>query len=292
MNMRLFYHLREVLGDFVRECKAYFYDSYTGFKLRRIAVAVGSFTALLLLLVVTASYIPNSGLPDALEQGVGNALDVILPDKLAETVKNVIGIDNRDILKYPEMGDATQPADTGVLPYGREVMGDDWLWTGSRGPQKFGDIKSHEGAKPEKSTEAVQGNTSKSELGRYNSWQSKVELQNVVLLATETIRDSVLLQINNATESGMWNTYLIGARSVLVDVQALGVQIKPNMSKETVASWNTLEPVYVQLYADLYACENAGDLMKVAQSATYKKALSMTAEFLAVLDAERASNNE
>lgn len=301
---RLIGHIKELLSDIWRSCKAFFYDSYSGWKKKRIAIVSGVLAGVVAVVVVFVVVVPRGALMQTVSSGVEKTIDALLPEAIARDVKQALGMEpTYDMFYYPELeDDFTYPTDTGesyVIAKEQKKSEGEWVWEGSWGPPVQGDIVATEGKAVSKNNkEAQSGNTNQTtgnatvdEGGRYSTWRTQVELQNLVLLETKRIQDNVLLQINNAVSDGSWESFTVSARSILVDVPSLGEQIRANMSGDTVALWTQLELAYSKLYSEIYACESGVDLSNIASSMAYRQALDLTTQFLLAVEAEKEAQS-
>lgn len=287
---------KELFTEFYSVSKNYFYDSYTGLKKKRIAIAAGSSLSVVVLLVVFLSVVPNGALTKVVTDGITNVADTLLPDNIADGLKKILGKGEKGLFKYPEpQVGFTVPSDTGnsvIIPQNqsRDETYGIWVWRGRNEPPALGDILSTEGESTKPETKAPAKDKGGIEVlpapSKY-SWNTLSELRGKANRTMESVQDTLLLRINKAIEKDEWYSYSIDVRTALVDIEVLGKEIRENMSQQTVDVWNRLEPVYIKFYSDVYACEDSSDLRNVAGSDNYTLAVELTAEFLTALQQER-----
>ena len=292
----LYESFKELIEEFIGISKNYFYDSYTGLKKKRIAIASASTLSVILLVVLFVTIVPNGRLADLVTDGIVNTADGLLPESVADGIKKMFKKETYGLFELPklEVGQ-TVPADTGdsiVVPkdYGNDETFGVWVWTNHSRPPKIGDIITTAGEETTEDKTATTEQKSNAEevrttSGKY-SWGTKVELKSKAYRKAEYVQDVLLLKINDVVEAEGWKTYGIDVQSALVDIEELGKEIRSGMSAGTVALWERLEPVYKEFYSQVYACENNIDLSRVAGSEIHTQAVNLTAEFLAALQGE------
>lgn len=293
---RAFSNFRETMSESLQICKDFFYDSYSGWKTKRIAIAAGSTLSALVLLVTFIVVVPSGPLGQAVSNGISDVADALLPDDVADGIKIILGTGDKGIIKYPGIqAGQTVPSDTGGV-YGIPKDGKDdtfgiWVWKGRSEPPVLGDIFSTDGkvseaekvkVRTDEELAAVQPAQSK------YSWNEISELQDKTNRTVEDIQNKLLLRIMKAVENNEVYSYSVDVRKALSDITVLGKEVRENLSPQVKEVWERLEPLYIKFYSDVYACESVSDLSEVATSDNYALAVQMTAELLSALQQERA----
>lgn len=294
---RAFSNFKELLSEFYQICKDFFYDSYSGWKIKRIAIAAGSTLSVVALLIAFIVVVPNGPLGKMVSDGLSDVADALLPEDVADGLKVILGSGEQGVFKYPDIqAGQTVPSDIGkssIIPKNldKDTHGV-WVWKGRKEPPVLGDILSTDGTKSEPEDVPMKEDPELQAVlpaqSTY-SWTTLSELQGKTYRKVEGVQNKLLLRIVKAIENNEVYSYSVDVRKALSDITVLGKEVRENLSPQVVEVWERLEPLYIQFYSDVYACENSAELNEVATSDNYALAVQMTAEFLSVLQQERAA---
>jgi len=294
---RAFSNFKELLSEFYQICKDFFYDSYSGWKIKRIAIAAGSTLSVVALLITFIVVVPNGPLGKMVSDGLSDVADALLPEDVADGLKVILGRGEQGVFKYPDIqAGQTVPSDIGngsIIPKNQDKDTHGvWVWEGRKEPPVLGDILSTDGTKSEPEDVPMKEDPEQQAVlpaqSKY-SWTTLSELQGKTYRKVEDVQNKLLLRIVKAIENNEVYSYSVDVRKALSDITVLGKEVRENLSPQVVEVWERLEPLYIQFYSDVYACENSAELNEVATSDNYALAVQMTAEFLSVLQQERAA---
>lgn len=294
---RAFSNFKELLSEFYQICKDFFYDSYSGWKIKRIAIAAGSTLSVVALLITFIVVVPNGPLGKMVSDGLSDVADALLPEDVAEGLKVILGRGEQGVIKYPDIQEGqTVPSDIGkssIIPKNQDKDTHGvWVWKGRKEPPVLGDILSTDGTKSEPEDVPMKEDPEQQAVlpaqSKY-SWTTLSELQGKTYRKVEDVQNKLLLRIVKAIENNEVYSYSVDVRKALSDITVLGKEVRENLSPQVVEVWERLEPLYIQFYSDVYACENSAELNEVATSDNYALAVQTTAEFLSVLQQERAA---
>ena len=97
---RAFSNFKELLSEFYQICKDFFYDSYSGWKIKRIAIAAGSTLSVVALLITFIVVVPNGPLGKMVSDGLSDVADALLSEDVAESLKVILGRGEQGVIKY------------------------------------------------------------------------------------------------------------------------------------------------------------------------------------------------
>lgn len=259
----------EVFRIWLEKGKEFFYDPYTGYKKIRIGIAGGIVTLLSIILLLMLYGLPDKkGLPDHNIDG----LEQTTPDITESVKKEIPGVTS---------GGSVIVEDA-ILPDPAVNLGVDseWVWEDGWGKPVIGDLEALGGDVTEAAAEVSNAES-------YSSWDSEFELQGVVRVALEKVLYNYLLSMDTVLMQGKGMGFAADMSVVLLDAPAIGEQVREYMSEEAAGIWEVLEPVYIQLYTEIYMCENETELVVVAEGETRKLATELTYQFMEAVNRER-----
>ena len=264
----------EQLKKWLLRVKDFFYDSYSGWKKKRLAVAGGSAVAALGLVIAVIITLPS-----VIEIiGSGDAEDPHIP-----SIQDVLP---GAFQGSGQMAPAPNPRDVSTPTPGQEWSYDDRRWSGP----VLGDIDSHGGSTSEEDSRGEplkEGDEGVYTVPNpYEFWELPIEVRSTVKRTVERLQNNLLMRMHvGATESD-WAKFAADMSTMLMDAPFIGEQVQRVMSEETVSIWTELEAVYGRLYVEVYSCESVTDFLAVADGATRLEAMELTAQFIEALDRE------
>jgi hypothetical protein len=267
--------MKKQLRAVLSKLESQFYDSYTGWKKTRVAVAALVCVVFAVCIGVALHFIPSNS-QDGAQPGVTASAD----GSQDGTGGFAVGGDGVARPTDTET-DSFIPSSRYNSPTPTETPEDEIPDRWSR--PAFGDVDASGGVSDDADSGDADSGVSPETV--YDDTDTE-RFRSTVLKTVEKINGNYLLSMNTALAGGDWRSFVSDAVLILSDVSFIGERVKRTLGADSVAAWSALEPVLTQLREEMYLCETSEDAREIAIGETLRNAAALSDTFYSAVLAE------